>query len=83
MEKVQGTELENLWPSMPIKDRFAVVEAISEFQNAWASVSFKKFGSLYYAKDLNQSTRDEPLYVDSNGLDVVKQDFCNWSLYKT
>lgn len=75
MEKVPGIELERVWPGMNIKDRLALVKTIAGFQKAWTSVSFKKFGSLYYAKDLDKSTGDEPLYVDTNGIDVIDQKF--------
>jgi hypothetical protein len=56
MEKVLGIELERVWPSMNIKDRLALVKTIASFQKSWTSVSFKKFGSLYYANDLDEST---------------------------
>lgn len=79
MEKVQGIQLERVWPSMNIKDRFALVKTIAGFQKAWTSISFKKFGGLYYAKDLakdlHESTRNEPLYVDANGIDIIDENF--------
>lgn len=75
MEKVRGIELENVWPSMNIKDRLALVKTIAGFQKAWTSVSFKKFGGLYYAKDLDESTGNEPLYVDANGIDIIDEKF--------
>jgi len=46
MEKAPGVDLERWWPSMQIKERYAVVKAIATYQKAWTSVSFKKFGSL-------------------------------------
>ncbi|KAF2463766.1 uncharacterized protein BDR25DRAFT_244807 [Lindgomyces ingoldianus] len=75
MEKVQGIELERVWPGMSIKDKLTVVKAIAGFQKAWTSVSFKKFGGLYYAKDLDKSTEHKPLYVDANGVDIVDEKF--------
>ncbi|KAL5388578.1 hypothetical protein PMIN02_007701 [Paraphaeosphaeria minitans] len=75
MEKVQGVELEKVWPSMDIKSRFALVKNITGFQKAWTSFPFKKFGSLYYAADLGESTTQEPLYVDANGVTVVDKRF--------
>jgi len=75
MEKVLGIELEHVWPGMNIKDRFALVKTIAGFQKAWTSVSFRKFGGLYYAKDLDQSTANEPLYVDANGIDIMDERF--------
>ncbi|CAD6444631.1 e0f26d8e-30fa-4e00-934e-4dc87380c179 [Sclerotinia trifoliorum] len=75
MEKVPGIELEHVWPSMGIEDRFTLVKAITGFQKAWASVSFKKFGGLYYAKDLEERTGNEPLYTDANGIDITNAKF--------
>ncbi|TVY54027.1 Altered inheritance of mitochondria protein 9, mitochondrial [Lachnellula cervina] len=75
MEKVPGIELESVWPSMKIEDRLAVVKAIASFQKAWTSVSFKKFGALYYAQDLDERIGNEPLYVDANGVEVKDARF--------
>jgi len=75
MEKVPGIELERVWPSMRIGDRLTLIKAIAGFQNAWTSVSFKKFGGLYYAKDLEERTGNEPLYIDANGNDITDAKF--------
>lgn len=75
MEKVGGIELERVWPSMDIKNRLALVKTIARFQKIWTSVSFKKFGGLYYAKDLDNSAGNGPLYVDANGEDIVDEKF--------
>lgn len=75
MEKAPGIELERVWPSMKIADRLTLVKAIAGFQKAWMSVSFKKFGGLYYAKDLEERTGNEPLYIDENGVDVIDARF--------
>jgi hypothetical protein len=75
MEKAPGIELERVWPSMNIKDRLAVVKTIATFQEAWTSASFTRFGSLYFAYDLEESPRDEPLYTNSDGVEVTDQRF--------
>lgn len=75
MEKVPGIELERVWPSMRIGDRFTLVKAIASFQKAWTSVYFRKFGGLYYAKDLEERTGNEPLYTDANGVDITDTKF--------
>ncbi|KAJ4992998.1 hypothetical protein SVAN01_01350 [Stagonosporopsis vannaccii] len=67
MEQVPGIELEQVWPKMGIKDRFAVVKAIAGFQKSWSSVSFLKYGSLYFSKDLKDTHQHGPLYVGLNG----------------
>jgi hypothetical protein len=75
MEKVPGIELEQVWPNMDIKARLALTKRIASFQKAWTSVSFKKFGGLYYAKDLDGLTGNDPLYVDANGVEVRDKKF--------
>ncbi|TVY87186.1 Altered inheritance of mitochondria protein, mitochondrial [Lachnellula willkommii] len=75
MEKVPGIELESVWPSMKIGDRLAVVKAIAGFQKSWTSVSFKKFGGLYYAQDVDERIGNELLYVDANGVEVTDAKF--------
>jgi hypothetical protein len=75
MEKVPGIELERVWPSMKITDRFTIVKAIAGFQKAWTSISFRKFGGLYYAEDLEERTGNEPLYTDANGVDITNAKF--------
>jgi hypothetical protein len=64
MEKVPGIELERVWPSLKISARFTLVKAIAGFQKAWTSISFKKFGGLYYAKDLEKNAGNQPLYTN-------------------
>jgi hypothetical protein len=75
MDKAPGIELERVWPSMNIKNRLAVVKAIATFQEAWTSASFTKFGSLYFAYDLEEKPRDEPLYANSDGVEVTDERF--------
>ena len=75
MEKVPGIELERVWPSMKIGDRLTLVKAIAGFQKAWTSVSFKKFGSLYFAKDLEEQTGNDLLYIDANGVNITDRKF--------
>lgn len=66
MEKVPGVQLDFVWAGLRIQDRFTIAKAIARYQKAWTSFSFKKFGSLYYAEDLDGHTWD-PLYTDSHG----------------
>jgi len=75
MEKVPGVELERVWPSMDIKARYALVKTIASFRKTWTSVSFKKFGGLYYVRDIDESTGKELLYVDANGTYVLDEKF--------
>lgn len=75
MERVPGVELEHVRPNMNIKDRFTVVRAIAGFQKSWTSVSFSKYGSLYFSKDLNGKPDSQPLYVDGNGNHIENSRF--------
>jgi hypothetical protein len=75
MEKAPGVELEQMWPNMQIKDRFAAVKALAACQKAWISISFKKFGSVYYAKDLDAQFHGEPPCDHTDGIDISKDEF--------
>ena len=70
MEKVPGISLDQAWAKMDIRDRFTVVKAIARYQKAWMSVSFLKYGSLYYAQDLDERTQQSPLFVDQHNVEV-------------
>ena len=75
MEKLPGIELERVWTGMKIGDRFAVVKAIARYQKSWTSVSVEKFGSLYFAEDLDGQTVDGPLYTDQHGVQITNSKF--------
>ncbi|KAF2182372.1 hypothetical protein K469DRAFT_232463 [Zopfia rhizophila CBS 207.26] len=75
MEKAPGIELERVWPQMDIKDRLSVVKKNAAFQKAWTSISFKKYGGLYYAKALNNPMNNGPLYVNADGIDIKDARF--------
>lgn len=75
MEEAPGIELERVWPEMDIKARLAVVKAIAGYQKAWTDVSFTKFGSLYFAADLEISPKDHALYVDADGTHVMNRSY--------
>ncbi|KAH8676899.1 kinase-like domain-containing protein [Tricladium varicosporioides] len=75
MEKIPGIELERLWPTMKTEDRLAIVQEIANYQKKWTSVSFKKYGGLYYSKDLVSSLDNETLYTDADGVDVKDPSF--------
>lgn len=75
MEKVQGIELERVWPSMKTEDRLDIVQEIAKYQNHWTSVSFKKYGGLYYSENIMPSSDNEILYTDADGADVRNPRF--------
>ncbi|KAG5961937.1 hypothetical protein E4U56_003610 [Claviceps arundinis] len=51
MEKVNGVELQQVWPRMEVEDRRELVKSVTAYQKSWASVTFDKYGSLYFAED--------------------------------
>ncbi|KAG5986368.1 hypothetical protein E4U52_000301 [Claviceps spartinae] len=51
MEKVNGVELQQVWPRMEVEDRRELVKSVTAYQKSWASVTFDKYGSLYVAED--------------------------------
>ena len=75
MEKTKGVALGNMWPKMDIEQRWAVIQAIARHQKAWTSVSFDQFGSLFYAKDLDEHMQSLS-YVKSEGVRTSNTKFC-------
>ena len=74
MEKLPGKQLSIMWADMGIEDRLTITKAIACYQNAWMSVSFNQFGSLYYHKDLKGSTQSLS-YTDHHGITVTDHRF--------
>src|SRR5205814_9800757 len=59
MEKVDGVELSQKWPLLKGKERLAVMQSLLKFEEAFASVSFQRFGSLYYKDDIPEFVHSE------------------------
>lgn len=74
MEKLSGVRLGINWAGVKVEDRFTVVKAIARYQKAWMSISFKQFGSLYFAQDLDRPTQ-QLVYTDSNGVTTTDSRF--------
>ncbi|KAG6270712.1 hypothetical protein E4U48_003713 [Claviceps purpurea] len=75
MEKLDGVELEEVWPEMTIQDRYEVVQAVASYQKSWASVSFEQFGSLYFAEDFEGENIPALVYTDGEGRRVEDPRF--------
>jgi len=75
MEKVPGIELESIWSSLNVADKWAIVQTIAGYRKAWMSISFKGFGSLYFAKDLGKEATNQAVYTNVNGMDVTDSRF--------
>ena len=75
MEKLPGIELEHAWPTMNTEERLAIVKSIFNYHKSWTSISFKKYGSLYYAKDLDAGLENDDLYMGTDGIVVKDSKF--------
>ncbi|KAG6063446.1 hypothetical protein E4U32_001241 [Claviceps aff. humidiphila group G2b] len=75
MEKLNGMELEEVWPDMDLQGRLDVVKAVAAYQESWASVSFEQFGSLYFAEDFKGENVKALVYTDENGRRVEDSRF--------
>ena len=76
MEKLSGVRLGAVWSGMEIRDRLTIVRAIARYQKSWTAYSFHRFGSLYYAKDVEIDEHTEnPLYTDAHGNAVKSSEF--------
>lgn len=68
-EGVTGIRLDMIWEHMDLDDRIEVVKSIARHQQALMSMTFRQFGSLYYAQDLDAHSPG-PLYTDSAGVPI-------------
>ncbi|ORY11479.1 hypothetical protein BCR34DRAFT_587823, partial [Clohesyomyces aquaticus] len=62
----------------PVESEYIIMEKVPGVElesKTWASISFKSFGALYYAEDLDDSIANGPLYTDANGVDIVDDRF--------
>lgn len=56
MEKISGIQLDQVWPTMNINDKFAVVKSLNRYQKSWLSASFPYVGALYFAQDIEKGS---------------------------
>lgn len=75
MEEAKGVPLSHKWPTLKGDNKLNLIEKIVKIETTLASTSFREFGSLYYTKDLEHSTRDNPLYTDTTGRPVMNAQF--------
>ena len=54
MDKARGVPLSQVWATMKLPQKLQVLLAMTHLQKQWLGVSFSHYGSLYYAKDLQQ-----------------------------
>lgn len=75
MEEIKGVQLQRVWRSLELADKFKIVKKIFKYEKAWLSASFSQIGSLYYADDIRVENRPEYLYKDSSGHKTRNQRF--------
>ena len=75
MQKAPGVQLQHVWNHMKIEDRLKIVQQIVRFQKKWSSISFKKFGSLYFSYDRRKPESQDLLYFDEHGTAIRNQRF--------
>ncbi|KAG6191222.1 hypothetical protein E4U10_004525 [Claviceps purpurea] len=75
MEKVNGVELQQVWPRMEVEDRRELVKAVTAHQKSWASVIFDKYGSLYFAEDFKVEKIPSLVYTKEKGQKVEDSRF--------
>ncbi|KAG6152029.1 hypothetical protein E4U51_000513 [Claviceps purpurea] len=75
MEKVNGVELQQVWPRMEVEDRRELVKAVTAYQKFWASVTFDKYGSLYFTEDFKGENITSLVYTKEKGQKVEDSRF--------
>lgn len=63
MEKVDGIPLANTWSNLRPPFKLKIMLQIFEYQKRWSAICFSRYGSLYYAKDVN-TPLSETLYTE-------------------
>ncbi|OAL64289.1 hypothetical protein A7C99_4948 [Trichophyton rubrum] len=69
MEKIPGIQLRQVWSHMKLVEKMNLCLDLARYQSAWLSVTFSRFGGLYYtqdAQDLNPGQKTH-LYIDEKG----------------
>jgi len=70
MEMAKGIQLETVWPTLDIAKRLEVVKSLWQYQKLWMSVSFNKYGSLYYKNSLSNSISNSSRFFGQDGREL-------------
>ncbi|KAF1932981.1 uncharacterized protein M421DRAFT_399461 [Didymella exigua CBS 183.55] len=73
IELVRGTNLGDIWFSLPEKARITVVTRLVELESRLFALLFLASGSLYYTKDLDDETRKAEVFTTST---LCNGSFC-------
>jgi hypothetical protein len=71
MERVSGVSLSDVWQHFKPEDKFEIMKHILDYQHVWSSISFTRFGSLYYSDDIANAQTSDPLYYDADRASVL------------
>jgi hypothetical protein len=70
MERVQGCQLSEVWPTMSERQRFALVKSLVEIEKRPLSIKFAAHGSVYY----KSTYPDGPNAISLDQLPSSKQE---------
>ncbi|EME77786.1 uncharacterized protein MYCFIDRAFT_33962 [Pseudocercospora fijiensis CIRAD86] len=74
MAVARGVPLKSVWKNLQLQHRGAVARSIAEFQAKWSSTTINGYGSIYYARDLDEQHRlplDNPQGGSVNNLHLA------------
>lgn len=75
MEKLDGIPLERVWRTESSFREALIMVKMIEYQEKLSSVSFSRFGSLYYADDIESPDVDDYLFTDDRGQKISLPNF--------
>ncbi|KAJ5585281.1 phosphotransferase enzyme family protein [Penicillium hispanicum] len=76
MEKQAGVVLTDVWDTIKGTQKIQILDQIVDIERRLAATKFSKFGSLYYKKDIPESSDPTSyLYLDSTGNKVWSETF--------
>ncbi|KAI7542419.1 hypothetical protein KC331_g7991 [Hortaea werneckii] len=67
MEEAKGTLLEAAWSGMELDEKFKIVEEVVAVQKKLQSVTFSRYGSLYYKPDNKSDAAKYSTCIDIHG----------------
>ena len=74
MEKARGIPLVVVWDDLPAEAKAKILTAVSKLHKSWLSLSFSRYGGLYYSRDLSDPFSDH-LYINEKGEKITDPRF--------
>ncbi|KAI9693396.1 MAG: hypothetical protein M1820_009325 [Bogoriella megaspora] len=66
MEKARGIPLVVVWDDLPAAAKAKILAAVSKIHKSWLSLTFSRYGALYYSHDVDEPSSD-CLYINDKG----------------